>query len=1055
MRNRLEFLKENRFIWMALGHTPDVQRGAEESEKSKEKLDAEKTENAQKIAEIVKDLNIVKTKIDVKEVESITVKFREGLKKEIEKLNLPGLEKIKNLDVFLINGLAENLGIESKNLNGGLGDWLNKKNVKSFEIKQGYWVFYDQNDQVVKEDYKLDDKKEAVDKAVISREVGELKRGQDTSKVDTSSDTKKENAETKQNNAEKVNEQKWEKNEYDKVQKQVAETIFVNGAEGNNADFVDTRYLGAAKEILNFNGEGVKKLFIPFNDVPLQCQFYKGVGTNKYVLKWSEKGFCSYEPVAKDAKGSLEEAKLFFLKNLNNGRILKDIQVKNVNKKENFELWGMEVDSGPDPVKGRPNTVHYEFDWATGLGGDPDIYITVLPHGELDVQIKQSDVAFTGKDYSYRAGGFQDMMRYLKSLQRFAEAPKGEKVRIQAEEVERRSLYDNMRDLPDIAQAFGAGKLLRVNSIGVPGLDSKDAVMSMESGFKLDFDWMQKLSPSMSLWIRKSGNRYELTLQPYNQRIGSVGMPIRENLTTIMTFVKEQRDNWMGMGRQEKMNKSLNDLLLHPYRIEKNGEFVQVKVRDGVTVKAMAGGSFYLSKNGTVPELFHFGTVKQKNLNEIKRAIDEGYLTYEGQFSEKPVEPEKKPKDKISIIVDRVGGESRTLPEGESNLKEHQDVTLKDQVISEIVKNINISKQTLIRNYLVGRILDFNVHNKEETDRKSLYLNFCWKKLAEFSEVEVSFTDISVSPENRKNILAKINGKDKYDEKINKKLEEFGLADSLFTKLSKLPQTRYFIYGLLIQLEGVTSFEGLDDNQFGDAKKKYKEELNGLLTRFFENVRLSDSGLVKRDKEVRDVIIGTLRNMNSYFTDYAENQKLIQEQEEYQKKLAEHNGHQKPHKRSYLEWSDGSFDNGSLADISKVKWSEARSSGIHLENVYLSNLPENGEKQNEIKFNIFVDNREFTITVYKMNGGELKVGINSGWNNKIISMNRPMNFSTNPIKTIIDLYTKRTSGNDLQFYDDLDMKQRRAQAEGERKVVEATMKKKKERRENSSSAISA
>lgn len=1035
--------KENRLVWMALGESPSTPQSAESNEKSKEQLDAEKSENAREIAEIVKDLDISKTKIEVKEGKSIVVQFKEGLESKIKGLNMLGLKRIKNLDVFLINGLAENLGINKKNLNDSLNEWLKSKNVKSFEIQKGYWVFYDNEGQTVKENYKLDDKTEEVDKAVISKDVGDLKKTSestsgDPSKLAESDDKKKgEGTEQKQDDADKSDDGRWEKTKYDDIQKRVAEKIFKEGAEGNNADFVDTRYLGAAEQILDYPGEGVRKVSIPFNDSPLECEFYKGQGNNNYFLKWSETGFYKYVPVAKEPKAALEEAKLFYLLSLNDGRILREIQVKNINKKENFELWGMTVDSGPNPVKGKANTVHYEFDWATGLGGDPDVYITVLPHGELQVEIDQSDILPSGEKYSYKAGGFQDMMRYLKSLQQFAEAPKDKKVQLQVEEMERRSLYDNMNDLPDIAQAFGAGKLLRVNSIGLAGVESKDAVMSMESGFKLDFDWMQKLNPTMSLLIKKSGNGYELTIQPYNQRIGVIGMPIRENLTTIMIFVKQQRENWVGVGSQDKMNKSLNDLLIESYRIQEGGEFVKVQMSEGVKVKAVAEGNFYLSKNGTVPRLFHFGNKEHKNLGEIKRAIEQGYLIYEGQFSEKPTEPQEKPKDKISITVDRAGVETGRSTEGESNLKEHQDVTLKDQVISEIVKKVVSNKQMLVRNYLVGRILDFNADNGDEKDRKSLYLNYCWEKLAEFSGVVISSSEIPISQENQTKILAKINGKEKYDEKINKKLEGFGLEKPLLTKLSKLPQTRSFIYGLLIQLDGINGIEGLDDKNLGDAKKKYKEELKIFFNKYLgKGVKDLKSFSQKQDKEVRDVIIGTLRNINSYFTDYAKNQKLVERQEKYNKEMNEYIDRQKPHKMSYLEWSNGSFDNGSLADTSRLKWSEARSAGVYLENVYLSNLPENGKNPNEIKFNIFVDNREFTITVYKTNSGELRVGINDGWNNQRINMNKPLSFNTNPIKAIIDLYIKGTSGSVLQSYDDLDMEQRRKESEEERTASE-------------------
>jgi hypothetical protein len=146
---------ESRLVWLA--EKPDAAPVQVEKVDKKESLDALKPGDVARIAERIKDLNVPETKIrnDDKPVDAVN--FLEALRGALN-------PNMKNLDLVLMQGLLENVADIKPSEMGNkekkdFTEWLKKKEIVSFEIKDKVWNFYSKDTNgkkvPVKAEYKL------------------------------------------------------------------------------------------------------------------------------------------------------------------------------------------------------------------------------------------------------------------------------------------------------------------------------------------------------------------------------------------------------------------------------------------------------------------------------------------------------------------------------------------------------------------------------------------------------------------------------------------------------------------------------------------------------------------------------------------------------------------------------------------------------------------------------------------------------------------------------------------------------------------------------------
>gem|GEM_PF-4542969 len=148
---------EARLVWLAGG--PDHGPQPAEVEKQKEVVSdvADKKVDVAKIAESIKDLNVPETKIGSDDKPVDAVNFLKALRGALN-------PNMKNLDLVLMQGLLEKVADIKPNEMGDkekrdFTDWLKKKEIVSFEIKDKVWNFYSRDTNgkkvPVKAEYKL------------------------------------------------------------------------------------------------------------------------------------------------------------------------------------------------------------------------------------------------------------------------------------------------------------------------------------------------------------------------------------------------------------------------------------------------------------------------------------------------------------------------------------------------------------------------------------------------------------------------------------------------------------------------------------------------------------------------------------------------------------------------------------------------------------------------------------------------------------------------------------------------------------------------------------
>lgn len=612
---------------------------------------------------------------------------------------------------------------------------------------------------------------------------------------------------------------------------------------------IDKRYLSALKGILDYkNGEPIN-ISIPENDKPLpDCQFFRNTDGN-YVIVWGKapNQYWEYAPKDRSPNGGLKEAQANFAKVLNNGTFLETLQTNSVKNKAAFEDWGMVVDAGPKDVGN--STFKYEFDWKTGVGGDPDVSIRVQKHGELVVTVDQGDIG-EPRPYIFRAGGFQDMMRNLKALQNYAEAPKEEKQKMKGADEERRFFAQGAKVLQAEVVKLGVdvGKILKTNSNG----DGTIAEANMSKGYSMEFDWMQKLEPKQKLTIISNGDGggYGLRLEPSGQILGIVKAPIKDNFGEAMKLVAGQKEVMTLNEGKGNMTKNVQKLLDGFSDVEG-----PLELAGGVRVVGVSGEIVYLAMPGCDALPFSFGKMPAEGHTKLGtvEAREQGYLLVKPwelvgkELVKLGVEPVK-PVAEVNIR------RSATEVRGEPEKVVDHDV--KQEASDPIFKDLKGPSADEIKKYLVWKLLAFPLTG-EKNDRIQQFQGALWKSMAELAE----------KPETTEHadILKALNAPD-----FGKKMAEKMKGDlAFFDKVKDKPLTRAFLKGLVDSLKLLSPAEANmkdDSANFDKAKKAYLDGLNKLV----EEMVNKKPGLA--DDDLRKSVLNSLRMPVQFCRDFKDNE---------------------------------------------------------------------------------------------------------------------------------------------------------------------------------------
>lgn len=457
------------------------------------------------------------------------------------------------------------------------------------------------------------------------------------------------------------NDKKDIETKYDATEKTVLELL--KKPEGKEPQTVDARYLAAFDAIMNFDEtkNHPADFIIPFNDQGLYCTFYKATN-GAFILKYGkgEGTYANFTPKA-DSKTGFADAKKFFADCLNSGETLQKIQSVNVKSKANFETYKVPIDNGPKVLNNGKvdEVVEYELGWKTGaFEKDPHIFIETLPHGEIRVQMKKSDIGFSTEkganndELTFVAGGFQDMTRILHSLQQWHENPNKDKPEEKVAEEEKRYFAKGidglLADIPADLQAK-TGKLLKVDSVGSPN------DLKLTQGYNFRFDWMEKMDPAQNMQMVKVGTGFEVTMQPSGKILGHTPLWVPDGFREAMKLVADQREISMTNGG-EKMARKKTDKLIADYNDKIGGKDNAVVLSDKVKLVGFSGSEkgqniVYLSMDGMTGMPFDFSIITKGDKSDspgIKEAIKQGYLI-EGNAV--VLEAPQKPADIMTVLT--------------------------------------------------------------------------------------------------------------------------------------------------------------------------------------------------------------------------------------------------------------------------------------------------------------------------------------------------------------------------------------------------------------------
>lgn len=620
----------------------------------------------------------------------------------------------------------------------------------------------------------------------------------------------------------------------------------------NNAN-IDARYLPAVKSILAYPMNGVPvDVKIPFNDRnPVDCKYYVA-GDGSYVLSWDKgTGYYRYKPTVKGEDGH-KEAQRFFVANLNNGRIFQEVQRSDVNKKGSFEQWGMEVDDGPKPKDGG---TYYEFDWK---GSDPDVVIYTEPHGALRVVVDRKNVGPDGKDhYEFRSGGFQDMIRTLKRLQRWAESEGQERDNMRDGERDARFFEDATKGvMANRAESLrrGAGKLLNV--VSVRNFEPNGKVLSdaFARGYMLDFDWMQKEVPPIRLQMFRNGTgNFEYYLMPTKQKLGETDASAtpQEALTNALVLVAQQRELLTTQGGEKLKEKSFQDALTAANE-SVEGRMSSFNLTGGVKVESIsASGVTYLSMDGMSPVAFRFGRPDKPNMAEFRRAVKEGYLVRGSQLS------------------------ARKAP-GEASVQPEFVAQRKDAVVRILSKDFKWAEAhpnfIPVRDYLMYRVLAFtppgNVKAKEaafdssKSDQPSpvsaYYEQQTWKLLADWTDLPT--VEQLQTPQFKSYVVSQI--------KLEQALSKVKPVAFMGENAGKWPQTNVYLAQFLDTMAEMShAFD--QETEFVAVEKVYRGQVESLYKETVvahpKTEGVSDSDY---DRELQTLLKGQILRPDNFIKEY-------------------------------------------------------------------------------------------------------------------------------------------------------------------------------------------
>ncbi len=759
----------------------------------------------------------------------------------------------------------------------------------------------------------------------------------------------------------------------------------------NNAN-IDARYLPAIKSILAYplNGRPVD-VKIPFNDFnPLKCKYY-AAADGSYVLSWDNgKGFSRYMPTVKGEPG-LKEAQRYFVANLNNGWIFKEVQQANVRDKANFEFWGQRVDDGPKDVEG--GGVYYELDWK---GGDPDVKVYTERHGVLRVVIDRDNVGPDGVDhYEFRAAGFQDMMRTLKRLQRWAESEGTERDNLRDTERDARFFEDSVKGAMSYrseSMQRGAGKLLAVTSVNNMNPNGSFDSGPFDRGYLVDFDWMQKLDPPARLQIFRNGTgSFEYYLMPSQQKLGesAAGVSPRDAMTNALVLVAEQRQLLTTNGGEKQREKAFNDVL--------NATGPAYVLSGGVKVVAVSSsGDYYLSRGeGMTPVRFHFGSESSFNDGEFSRAAAQGYLVekQDDVASKRGAEQQAKapeqplPLERLSVTL--APDAPKALPTRVPFSGERRQAV--DAVLGELKGKSERGTPNYERllQYLMIRLTAVEVpaDTPQNLLVKGVFEPQAWKILAELTNV----LGDPQSKEVQKLILNQLKG-EKALKTIDQKSQISGTPE-----LNKLHITRMYINGLLDAFK--------EDVWQGSAEQISKEARVQVEQAYRTNV-LAEVGKivpvnpkkpselpVVYDRWVASLLRPRIKLPREFVNEYVAN--------EDKKKVYETYVNEQTAQESSRKNYDALVNQPHQMSLQEVEQKPVAGTGMVAEALKLLKTVKSVER-GEINFSriegntlLAQDNSYFNVRAGKApgpvlpmtlhffrEGGELRVSASDGWNNK-------------------------------------------------------------------------
>lgn len=798
---------------------------------------------------------------------------------------------------------------------------------------------------------------------------------------------------------------------YDGAEQETAKLITgKDKLEKGDLDKVDARYLDAMKAILEYKDGGPATEFsLMINDAPLKCKFQKVDG--KYEIRWGEGSrYYIYNPKV-NVESPLKDAQKFYAEALNSGRVLRELQLINVKDKANFEKRDLVVDSGPKV--GKDGVIKYEFDWATGISKDPDVEIKVGLHGELHVHVDVGGIGMDGEDtYDFKASSFQDMVRTLKTLQKFVEAPQEEKDKMKQGEALRRFFDKGKEALQSEANGIDCGKILRVMSVGST-IESK-----MSQGYYLDLDWMQKLEPAQKVQIVSDGDLNLITVEPRGLILGRVTKGMPAGFRDAMKLVAESKGN-MTLKEGPKLMRDRMDAVLKKYNergsvldpnpyVEKPEpiKFDQTYYGPGVEVISFVNGNVMLSRDGMASKSFQLGVFNEKgelidiNRKEFKRAIDQGYFVKDNpNFA-----PDKAPKKPENIKEDKDFSVQKT-----EKRPDVVDRELKISVADELFKKNSIVEPNLSRvgNYVKLRYMRVDAPDTatDEAAKKAFYEKQAWKYMAQLVLEEGLVKDFNLKSEfpdaaEQKVIVNAIKAP-KFREMFDKQTLEL-----LGGKFKDMPKLRTDLKGILDRVK--YDPKGPDDQD--KAMQLYKTKIIEFAEKLVADNPI-DKG--KQTPQAYDeAMVGLFRKgykEPEYFVkEYKDNAQVKRDYEKSVQafeagKAAAEGVKKSPHAKTFEEW-----DKEGRIGVATDAWEALNKTvGVDKKNVWLSRVDYGAQADQKISFNVRYgkapDERPMTLHFRKNSKGQTMVCASEGWNNKLASIKAvEMKKDKDTVKDVLD-----------------------------------------------------